>query len=298
MVTVLASRDFIEKIFYHYNLYAESDFESDHQIDIESYLFFKDIIKGNKTNLQIDISDNELLRLKAKVGVNEEDNRISKFLSTFQNNKIAGAAELYQKLRNQDHNVDPKQLPCFLLLDEVSEEICTKIEANFGINCFSLKRMKVPLHYRSVTLNSLTDTKSSLFSELNKFNYNNLEIFDPYFLANSSVTDDCNKNTEFISRVRKNKLSEMLLKINTDLIDKFPVNEFEKRKDIFEKHLLNYKAVNKDSSLQVEFTKKAKHDRYIISNTNINIIGNSLNMNSKTFINIFPKVIYSDYNFK
>jgi len=294
MVTILASRDFIEKIFYHYHSYTISDFEADNQIDIESYLFFNDIIKGNKTNLHIDLSEDEITRLKAKIEITEDEERISKFLSTYHNNKIIGAPDLYEKLRNQDYNVDPHQLPCFLLLGTVSEEICTKIEAGFGINCFSLKRMKVPLHYRTVTLNSLTDTKSSLFNELNKFNYNAMEIFDPYFLTNSSVNDGCKKNTEFINRIKKNKLSKSFVKINAD---KFP-HDYEKRMHIFVTHVEKYNASNKDSFIDVEFTTNAKHDRSIISNTNINIIGNSLNMNSKTFINIFPKVIYSDYNFK
>jgi hypothetical protein len=53
MVTILASRDFIEKIFYHYHSYTVSDFEADNLIDIESYLFFNDILKGNKTTLEI-----------------------------------------------------------------------------------------------------------------------------------------------------------------------------------------------------------------------------------------------------
>lgn len=297
MVTVLASKAFIEKIFYHYNSYTVSDFESDKQTDIESFLFFKDIIRGNKTILHIDISEEELLRLKANSRLEEDEKNISKFLSTYQNNKVSGTPDLYQKLRNQDHNVDPHQLPCFLLLDDVSEEICKKIETGFGINCFSLKRMKVPMHFRSVTLKSLSDTKSALFSELNKFNYNALEIFDPYFLDNSSVIETCSKNTEFIARVKKNELGKVQLKINADLIDKFPLNEFEKRTALFDSHVKNHNTYNRDCSIEVEFTKKAKHDRFIISNTNINIIGNSLNMSSKTFINIFPKVIYSDYNF-
>jgi hypothetical protein len=154
--------------------------------------------------------------------------------------------------------------------------------------------MKVPLHYRTVTLSSLTDTKSSLFNELNKFNYNSMEIFDPYFLTNSSVNDGCKKNTEFIKRIKKNKLSKSFVKINAD---KFP-HDYEKRMNIFVTHVEKYNASNKDSFIDVEFTTNAKHDRSIISNTNINIIGNSVNKNSKTFLNIFPKVIYSDYNFK
>ena len=297
MVNVLASVDFIERIVFEYQYYTVSDFNKSKDIDMESFIFFKKIITDNKAHLYLNISDKKIEQYKSDPkNVEEHERDIAYFIYTFRNAKIWGNVELYNSLKNcNEINIPLSELPCFLLLDNVGEEICKKIESNYGINCFSLKRLKVDEIYRIPKPFSVKNTKEGLFEKLNMFNYHTLELYDPYFLTNSSLTEDASLNFDFLRRIKLNGIKKLNVTIHSDLIlGRFPLGEFEKRKAIFKKDINKFSS-DQECEINLEITKKAKHDRFIFTNTSINMVGNSFNKNAETYINYFPKIIYSDF---
>lgn len=297
MVNVLASVAFIQKIIFEYEHYTVSDFNKSKDIDMESFIFFKKIITDNKAHLYLNICDDKIEQYKSDPkNVEEHEKDIAYFISTFRNAKIWSNVELYNNLMHcNEINMPLSELPCFLLLDNVGEDICKKIESNYGINCFSLKRLKVDEIYRVPKPFSIKNTKEGLFEKLNMFNYHTLELYDPYFLTNSSVTEDAGLNFDFLKRIKLNGIKKINVTIHSDLIQgRFQLGEFEKRKAIFENDIKKLSTEQK-CEINLEITKKAKHDRFIFTNTTINMVGNSFNTNAGTYINSFPKIIYSDF---
>jgi hypothetical protein len=297
MVNVLASVDFIRKIIYKYEHYTISDFGTSREIDIESFIFFKKIITENKAHLYLNISDEKIEHYK--INPNEadiEEKDIAQFVNSFKHAKLYSNVDLYNCLiQFKEIDLPLNKLPCYLLLDNVSEEICKRIEQFYGINCFSLKRLFVEEKYRISKPYTIKNTKDGLFEKLNLFNYHSLELYDPYFISNSSVKGGNDINFEFLKRIKLNGIKKIEVTIHSNLVlGNFPINEFDKRKNIFEEDI-NFFNTENGCNLKLFITKKAKHDRFVFTNTCINMVGNSFNKNSETYLTTFPQIIYNDY---
>ncbi len=303
MQKVFVSRDFIEKIIFGFNSYTIENFKENTEIDIDSYLFFKKIIES-EAQVFTDIDESEIE--KFYLGDSEisiEDKNLSVFISTRGNNRIKSCKLIFDKIKNQDYSgLQQSDLPCYILMGNVPSEICLRIENDLGINCFSLKRLKVPIFYRTVSVKHLKNTHDDLFNSLNEFPHLSLEIFDPYFWDNSSRDTKCMKNRTFLSGLKKNKLNFFELVVNADYVSynhKKPNNilfDTEKIKNIFKTKINEY---NSESTFKINIvmTLKATHDRSLISNTFFAFLGHSLNIDKKTTISIFPKIIYHNFRF-
>lgn len=297
MVKILASVDFINKIILDFQDFTISDFEKSSEINIESYLFFKKIITENKAHIYLNISEDKIEQYKLSENeIDETEKDIAFVIKSLRNNKLFSDAKLYESLLHcKVIDIPISDLPCFLLLDNVNEEICKKIELHYGINCFSLKRLKVEDKYRIPVPYEIDNTKEALFNIVNSYNYHTMELFDQFFSTNMSTNIDNDSNTIFLNRIKLcgNKKGSLAIHTSSKILN-FTNTEFERRKNIFINHFNSFKNDN-NSNLDLQITTEGEHDRFVLTNTTINMIGNSFNKNTPTYINVFPKIIYNDY---
>ena len=295
MVDLLVSTEFLIDIMLKYNNYSKCDFDNSRDIDQMSFLFFNKIIKENKCHLILSISDENIFRIRK--GENLSDDREKDLHHIFKGlnfNLIKGNPELYEGLKHQRlKDVDVDKLPCMVLLDKVDEQLCRQIEERYGIDCYSLKRMKIEDRFSEASPESVDDTKESLFRKLRERNYNMIEIRDQYFLKNSSAKEDCNKNKEFFGRLKKKGLDSLRLLLRVEaIIEKLSLEDVRRRIELLESAFKKYRTENL-LNWKMDIEQNAKHDRYIFTNTTIVSISNSLNVNTSTVAHFYPRIIYS-----
>lgn len=303
MENIIVSKDFLEKIRNEFDNYTILDFEKSKEIDIESFLFFKKILFENKAQIYLDISEEDILRFKSDDVIDKEYENIAAIIRSLNHIFWKSKKAVYDSLRSgKFDDVLQNDLPCFLLLDNVSKEICVSIEKAVGINCYSLKRLKVEKKIRAASLDNIANTRQALFDKINQFNYHTILLHDSYFSKNmNSIKSSTCNNNQFFKMLKFNTHSKLTLQINTDpsniINQSQPEIEFVKRKKIFEADLQTY-CEKSNLSVSCEFTDKGKHDRYINTNIMINILGNSLFSSSTTHLNCYPKILYGDYKFE
>ncbi len=307
MENIIVSRYFLEKILFEFNNYTNSDFENSNEIDIESFLFFKRILFENKAHLYLDISEEDILKFREMRSEDvlklEEDDRCIAEIIRSRGRTFGSKQSVYDSLSfGRYEDIVQDNLPCFLLLGDATEKKCIEIENAVGINCYSLKRLKVEEKIRAASLDNITNTRQALFDKINQFNYHTILLHDPYFSKNmNSIKSSTSNNNQFFKLLKINTHSKLTLQINTDpskiINQSQPEIEFVKRKKIFEADLQTY-CEKSNLSVSCEFTDKGKHDRYINTNIMINILGNSLFSSSTTHLNCYPKILYGDYKFE
>jgi hypothetical protein len=300
MENIIVSRYFLEKILFDFNDYSISDFENSKEIDIESFLFFKRILFENKAHLYLDISEEDIFRFKSDNVNKDEERDIAKIIKSLRDRIIGSKQAVYDSLSfGRYEDVVQDNLPCFLLLGDATEKKCIEIENAIGINCYSLKRLKVKKEFRNVSLYKLKNTRSHLFNKINQFNYHTIEIDDPYFSSNKNMKrGEISLNIEFIKLLKINTQKRLNLRINTKGITVDNIKgEFDKYRMKFEEDVMAFYK-NNGVNFICKFTNDSKHDRYINTNTMLNIIGNSIWNDTETHLTCYPKILYGDYKFE
>lgn len=304
MENIIVSRYFLEKILIEFNNYSISDFENSKEIDIESFLFFKRILFENKAHLYLDISEEDILKFREMRSEDvlklEEDDRCIAEIIRSRGRTFGSKQSVYDSLSfGRYEDIVQDNLPCFLLLGDATEKKCIEIENAVGINCYSLKRLKVKKEFRNVSLYKLKNTRSHLFNKINQFNYHTIEIDDPYFSSNKNIKKfDISLNIEFIKLLKVNTQKRLNLRINTKGITVDNIKgEFDKYRMKFEEDVMTFYK-NNGVNFICKFTNDSKHDRYINTNTMLNILGNSLWTDTETHLTCYPKILYGDYKFE
>lgn len=290
MVKVLLSVDFLIELKKQ-DLKKFGDFEDPDLI--ASYLFFKELIY-KKSTIYLDLPEQEIAYFKnPKLKIDELDGELrdkALIISTFRNSKINSGVDLFNKIKNKNYtNLNKNDIPEFLLLSNENREYCKKIEEETGISCFSIKYNRVPENLRRVQLEKLTDTMDAFFRKINMHTFNSLCIEDPKFIERHNTEENIKNFIEklFITRLRSFKLDKLYFELRYK-------NEQISWLEIFKSELSNFNNLNNKVIESVEHNS-AEHDRYIITNKHIIILGNSLNQTRKTYFTTYPKWLY--YNF-
>lgn len=299
MENIIVSKDFLEKILFKFNEYTISHFEKSTEIDIESFLFFKRILTENKSRLYLDISADDILKFKEMpqqdvLNLEDGDRCIAEIIRSLRGITFGSKQNVYDSLSSGMYeDIIQDDLPCFLLLADISEKKCIEIENAVGINCYSLKRLKVEKEIRVASLHHVGNTQQALFDKINLFNYHTISIYDQYFIKNMSSIN----NNRFYKMLRINTQKKLTLQINSNSSRIEDYAEFENRKRIFEAGLQTH-CEKSNISISCQITNDGKHDRYINTNIMINILGNSLFANkTSTHLTCYPKILYSDFKF-
>jgi hypothetical protein len=292
-----------------FKLRTIEEFGSD--IDIESYLFFYNIIYCKASCLITDLSNEEIFSYKE---MSAEDCRSHQQKDLIRIVKwkpnVKSDHGLIQRLAEQKE-VDRDELPHYLLLDESSEKSCKDIESTYGIACYSLKRLFVKENFRTVSLTKLKNTKGDLYHKLSHPAVNSIHINDPYFFINAKKEENEETLSLCLNQLLKHcrgykttlniKLSTVL---NPSKNEENKDLDFENWVGLFRKKIVT--SCNKSSFEAVCLTKKGlmkkiidpkedRHDRYIFSNRQIVIIGNSFFTNKRTHFTAYPIGIYGEF---
>lgn len=285
MVKVLLSSSFLQNI-------ADQgrrnilDFEQG-PFDLDSYLFFRNLLK--RSEIYINLKEHEIADCKnPKIDlsrINPELQKIALCLKSLTQVKVESGLDLYNQLRNRDYSFLKEQsLPNFLLLEACDKQMCQLIEAETGVICFSTRYNNVPEHLKRVQLKKIKNTKNAFFSELEVHPFNQISIEDPQLINRLESKKDIDFVTAnlFLERAKKFRAGS----INFELRYK---NEKKEWITLVETSLKRY------HNVRSFFKNDAKHDRYVVTNNYIMIIGNSLNQASETHLTIFPKWLYSSF---
>lgn len=297
MVKVLMSRDFWEHIMFDYKDYTVADFEISGKIDMESYFFFKTLI-NSKAKLFLNITPEKILEFRTADGIIHVDDRnLSQLIRNYGSNTLKSDDKLFKCLEQQKiHDIKLEELPVFLLLGDVDKKICLEIEKMYGINCFSKQRLIVPTNYRQVQLLKLSNTKSGLFEKLNKYNYNSLQIEDPWFIEQHFPSQGKYPKVPqlgYFETIARAGIKKLKVLINYQSKNNNDAWCLEKMKIV--KNFIEQKGDDEGIVCEVLHERKVIHDRYLNTNTTIGILGNSLNTSTPTHFTIYPLCIYSGF---
>lgn len=292
MVKVLLSVDFLTEL----NKYASKkleDFDDANSMELEDYLFFKELIY-NRSIIYLNLSKKQITYYTdPNLQIDDLEPGIKNLAIAFKRlkiNIIESGVDLYNELLNKDYNnLNPDNIPEFLILSDASKDNCKDIEKETGIFCFSIKNNKVPDDVKRVELIKLSNTKDALFSKLNNHSVYSIIIEDPAFINRHRTEEDINNLFEnlFETRLPTFKLKKFQFQLRYK-------NEMGNWLEIFRNVLLNFNNINNNVLETIEHNS-ARHDRYIFTNKHIIILGNSLNQNGRTHFTSFPRWLYYDF---
>lgn len=289
---VYTSKNFLLKLE-EFKIRTIEEFGSD--INIESYLFFKTIIYQKASQIITDISEEEICRLKEISNdpiIEKKNEDLIRLFKSLRHNSIKSDNCLIQKLKNKEI-IEYVDLPHYLFLGGVSSEICKDIEEHYGIACYSVNRLIVDERIRMVCLDKLPNTKNALYNKISETSFNNIQINDPFFFKNAF--EDENRNEIIVNLLKRKNLYKAKLKVDITTTLKQSgrtEKEFEEWGRKFQTELAS-KQNNTSFSLALgKGDDGSDHDRYVFTNTHINILGTSFLQNKKTHFTSFPIGIY------
>lgn len=293
---VYASKSFLLKLE-ELKLRTIDEFGTD--IDLESYLFFETVIyRKAPPHIIVDLPQEEInsfreLSPQETLGNTNED--LIRLIQAKKDKRFYSDEGLILRLRNKEA-VKKEELPHYLFLGSVSEDICIQIEKCYGIACYSLNRLKVHESIRKVCLNKLQNTRHALYQKVKESSFNSIHINDPYFFKNAFGAE---KRTEVISHLLKKDReyrADFKVSITTTLKESGRTeSDFNAWGSQFQTELF---AQQTNSSFSFSLGKSSdgsNHDRYIFTNKHIHVIGNSLYKNDPTHHTSFPIGIYCNF---
>lgn len=273
--------------------------EFDADIDLESYMFFDTVIyRKAPPHIFVDLTQEEInsfreLSPQETIGNTEED--IIRLIQGRRDKRFYSDEGLILRLRNREV-VKKEELPHYLFLGSVSEDICIEIEKCYGISCYSLNRLKVHESIRKVCLNKLQNTRHALYQKVKESSFNSIHINDPYLFKNAYGAE---KRTEVITLLLKKSKeykSEFEVNITTTLKESGRLeNDFNAWGSQFRSELSSQQANSSFSFSLGKSSDGSNHDRYIFTNRHIHVIGNSLFKNDPTHHTTFPIGIYCNF---
>lgn len=295
VLRVYASKDFLVKLM-SYDLYTIQDFNESNEIDIESYLFFKTILYRKVSRIHVNLSDDLIEQYKQPNHHNSVDpihQDICKLIFSKRDKTFVCDNGVIDKIKARLEALRSNELPHYLFLGEVSDEICRDVEKKYGIVCFSNRVLRVPDKIRNVGLSILGNTKQRLYDKLNETSFNTIHVNDPYFFKNALAVEKRNEVIGNLLKKDKNYKTDIKVIIVTTLKESGKLEiDFNSWGKQFESEL-NLQQNNSSLNFSLgNFFDGSSHDRYVFTNKHINIIGNSFFQNSETHFTSYPIGIY------
>lgn len=295
VLRVYASKDFLVKLL-SYDLYTIQDFNESSEIDIESYLFFKTILYKKASRIHVNLSDDLIGQYKQLNHHNSVDpihQDICKLIFTKRDKTFVCDNGLIDKIKARVEVLPSNELPHYLFLGDVSDEICRAVEKQYGIVCFSSKKLNVPPKIRNVELCLLGNTKQFLYHKLKEASFNTIHVNDPYFFKNALVVEKRNDVIDNLIKKDNDYKTDVKVIIATTLKESGKLeSDFKSWGKQFESEL---NSQQNNSTLNFSLGKSSdgsSHDRYVFTNKHINILGNSFFQSSETHFTSYPIGIY------